>query len=415
MSSPKEKLAEPQPKDESQPPRPSSFASPLPYNPKVQTLPPPTQAPNPSMSPYPGLPPNYYSQPSSVPYNPKFSVPGYYQEPYYPYSQGQPVLLQHLLYQPHQQLLPQHQMPYMQQLPPQLPPQLIPPPIASAPIPSDPSRPPSILPPTPQNGAAAHPTLPYQPYPPQAPIPVQPNAAPKQEDQFLYFKDPSAPPDANPSTKSKFSSKMFVHSKHLKSPSPENPQEGQSNTSLDTVKRFACTYEGCSWAFARQSDLRRHEKSHRSPMFHCPYWRIDPTCHKNGGSFNRLDVLKRHLRLVHYVRDKEHVIPGSDPGWCRACQKVFPSSKQFVDHCSECASKFLPAEWRALASTRIIRPGKHTITEGEPSPENPEHTAKEEESSEQHDETEHSIQLNEPEGHTETEDKQQNENSDGDT
>ncbi|CUM66534.1 uncharacterized protein PRCAT00004202001 [Priceomyces carsonii] len=112
---------------------------------------------------------------------------------------------------------------------------------------------------------------------------------------------------------------------------------------------YVCSFPGCEWAFARQSDLRRHAKSHAEPMFHCPYWRNDPTCHRNGGAFNRLDVLKRHLRLVHYIQDKQQIIPGSkeDPGWCRACQRMFSNSKQFIDHCTECALLLSPAEWKA--------------------------------------------------------------------
>ncbi|CUM49647.1 unnamed protein product [Debaryomyces tyrocola] len=112
---------------------------------------------------------------------------------------------------------------------------------------------------------------------------------------------------------------------------------------------YACSFPGCDWAFARQSDLRRHAKSHSEPSYHCPYWRNDPTCHRNGGAFNRLDVLKRHLKLVHYVQDKHQIVDGSkeDPGWCRACQRMFPNSKTFIDHCLECAQQLTPAEWKS--------------------------------------------------------------------
>lgn len=113
------------------------------------------------------------------------------------------------------------------------------------------------------------------------------------------------------------------------------------NSSSDTIeaKPFACSFPGCKWAFTRNSDLRRHTKSHLKPEFRCPYWRKDQSCHRNGGAFNRLDVLKRHLRLVHYVQDKEHVIPDSkeDPGWCRTCQRSFSHSKAFIQHCQSCA------------------------------------------------------------------------------
>lgn len=112
---------------------------------------------------------------------------------------------------------------------------------------------------------------------------------------------------------------------------------------------YSCSFPGCDWAFARQSDLRRHAKSHSEPSYHCPYWRNDPTCHRNGGAFNRLDVLKRHLKLVHYVQDKHQIVDGSkeDPGWCRACQRMFPNSKIFIDHCLECAQQLTPAEWKS--------------------------------------------------------------------
>lgn len=113
------------------------------------------------------------------------------------------------------------------------------------------------------------------------------------------------------------------------------------NSSSDTseAKPFACSFPGCMWAFTRNSDLRRHIKSHLEPEFRCPYWRKDQSCHRNGGKFNRLDVLKRHLRLVHYVQDKERVIPDSkeDPGWCRTCQRSFSHSKAFIQHCQSCA------------------------------------------------------------------------------
>lgn len=104
---------------------------------------------------------------------------------------------------------------------------------------------------------------------------------------------------------------------------------------------FPCTFEGCPWSFARQSDQRRHLRSHQRPMFHCPYWRSDPTCHRNGGSFNRQDVLKRHLKLVHFVQFKQ-----SESGWCRVCQKMFPNPKHFVAHCEKCAEEAQPTEWR---------------------------------------------------------------------
>lgn len=45
-------------------------------------------------------------------------------------------------------------------------------------------------------------------------------------------------------------------------------------------KPFICKHPGCTWAFARHSDLTRHAKSHAPPQYQCPYWKNDPTCHK---------------------------------------------------------------------------------------------------------------------------------------
>ena len=112
----------------------------------------------------------------------------------------------------------------------------------------------------------------------------------------------------------------------------------KSTPGISDERPFACKYEGCDWAFARHSDLRRHARSHSEPMFHCPFWENDHSCHRNGGAFNRLDVLKRHLRLVHFVQDKHPEARNQKPneGWCRACQKLFPDSRSFVDHCFNC-------------------------------------------------------------------------------
>ena len=113
-------------------------------------------------------------------------------------------------------------------------------------------------------------------------------------------------------------------------------------------KPFICKHLGCTWAFARHSDLTRHAKSHAPPQYQCPYWKNDPTCHKKDGSFNRLDVLKRHLRLIHYVKDKQPIgelNPGDDPGWCRSCQRMFENSKLFLEHCNNCAKNTTPTEW----------------------------------------------------------------------
>lgn len=114
----------------------------------------------------------------------------------------------------------------------------------------------------------------------------------------------------------------------------------------DPEKPYKCEHEDCTWAFARPSDLRRHTKLHQKPKLECPYYKLDPTCHKNGGAFFRLDVLKRHLRLCHFVSDPDKALPGPDPGWCRVCQRNFRSCREFIDHCVDCAETRPPAVWR---------------------------------------------------------------------
>lgn len=117
---------------------------------------------------------------------------------------------------------------------------------------------------------------------------------------------------------------------------PAFPADHHSVLTLDPDKPFVCTHPGCLWSFARHSDLRRHSKSHADPKHHCPFYQRNPTCHRNGGAFSRLDVLKRHLKLVHFVQEKR-AYEELDLGWCRHCQKVFSLVKVFVAHCKECA------------------------------------------------------------------------------
>ncbi|KAI0461168.1 hypothetical protein LJB42_001184 [Komagataella kurtzmanii] len=136
-------------------------------------------------------------------------------------------------------------------------------------------------------------------------------------------------------------------------PPPTNPVDESGKSNSKSVDRpYACPLEGCLWAFARLSDLKRHKKSHECPEFQCPYWKNDPTCHRNGGAFNRLDVLKRHLRLIHYVVDKEKKGESGDPGWCRVCRTVFPTSKQFLEHADKCAQNITVAEWKDVEGSR---------------------------------------------------------------
>lgn len=121
-------------------------------------------------------------------------------------------------------------------------------------------------------------------------------------------------------------------------PAAPSHEEYDYDSNQDKLsKPYACKFPDCPWSFARKSDQRRHLRSHENPTFHCPYWQSDPTCHRNGGSFNRLDVLKRHLKLVHFVQFKQ-----SESGWCRTCEKIFNSPKHFVEHCEKCAESIRP-------------------------------------------------------------------------
>lgn len=186
-----------------------------------------------------------------------------------------------------------------------------------------------------------------------------------QLDEFAYLKGKLPP------KKRAYSGQQFVYSKDFKSQlefNEQNRKDSPASTSLDgdSDKPYTCAHDGCNWAFARQSDLTRHSKSHKEPLFHCPYWRIDPTCHRNGGAFSRLDVLKRHLKLVHYVKDKQHNYPGTDPGWCRSCQKMFDTSKNFIEHCVDCAHGISPAEWRTRKRQRTSPETEEKLYKADP-------------------------------------------------
>lgn len=160
----------------------------------------------------------------------------------------------------------------------------------------------------------------------------------------------------------------------------------------DSPKPYCCAH--CTWSFSRPSDLRRHLKSHNAPQYHCPFWNATyATCpHRNNGSFNRLDVLKRHLKLVHYEPDNEMIFKlrrknkreengdGSkggdhnatelhdeetgelvtrrnDGGYCLSCGVHFTTAKDFIGHVSECALNTPMQEWKykkngAIASVK---------------------------------------------------------------
>lgn len=327
------------------PPKTAAFSANLPMQKQMLTLPPPAAAP--LSLPYFGvLPSSYYGQllNSVFHYNsakPLYSGYAYPAQDAFAYPpapqqlpmQSQPPQLPPL-FQPAQRLAPalQESQPQASQEFAQVPVHLYP---SAQPLP----RPAPLL-----AGSIPRPTPPTSASKPPL------TTASSQDDHFVYFKD-LAIFKGRGSIKNKTNGKQFIRSKHFK---PEEPTAGSTSPkdSDSSAKPYLCTFDGCSWAFARQSDLRRHVKSHKDPAFNCPYWHNDPTCHRNGGSFTRLDVLKRHLRLVHYVKDKQRIFPGSDPGWCRSCQKMFQSSKYFIDHCADCANQITPAGWRANATPK---------------------------------------------------------------
>jgi len=100
------------------------------------------------------------------------------------------------------------------------------------------------------------------------------------------------------------------------------------------TKVHKCTYPGCSWSFVRSSDHKRYLRSHGKPSLRCPFAQVELGCSKKSSSFYRLDVLKRHLRLVHMIRPADG---DRDGGECRVCGENFLSSREFIDHCEQCA------------------------------------------------------------------------------
>lgn len=156
-------------------------------------------------------------------------------------------------------------------------------------------------------------------------------------------------------------------------------------------KKYKCAH--CTWSFMRASDLRRHFKSHKNPQYHCPFWNVKyATCpHKKFGSFNRLDVLKRHLKLVHYRYEfpqkekKKNVIKNKDgeeikteevskdlaendteekdSGFCLSCETYFTKVKDFIKHVSGCAGNTPMEKWKyrkngAILNVRKVDPAK---------------------------------------------------------
>lgn len=103
-------------------------------------------------------------------------------------------------------------------------------------------------------------------------------------------------------------------------------------------RRFRCPRTDCEWSFVRLSDYKRHLRTHGERLLHCPFRKVDASCFRKGGTFNRLDVLKRHLKLVHFSRFQTS---NGEAGWCRVCGRHFGDIKQFLSHAEECAAEAL--------------------------------------------------------------------------
>lgn len=124
-------------------------------------------------------------------------------------------------------------------------------------------------------------------------------------------------------------SKGVQHEKRAQHPLALEIQSDSSN------RPYACSMIGCPWTFKRKSDLRRHMKKHERPKYECPYHSNNPlNTHKGGSTFTRLDVLKRHLKSIHFVPDLSNT---DTVGRCKACSAPFKSIKDFTEHCEDCS------------------------------------------------------------------------------
>lgn len=153
-------------------------------------------------------------------------------------------------------------------------------------------------------------------------------------------------------------------------------KEGKITKSISKVKRsisslsssniqreFKCPH--CKWVFNRHSDLTRHLKSHNEPEYHCPFWHPEyETCpHKNKGSFSRLDILKRHLKLVHFhvfknSNEQDSRLKRRNGGECLSCGGVFLTMKDFIDHVGDCALNNPMEKWRYKKNGVIVNVSK---------------------------------------------------------
>lgn len=79
-------------------------------------------------------------------------------------------------------------------------------------------------------------------------------------------------------------------------PSASTNKQNPTTEGLTATKTHVCATEGCRLSFKRRSDLRRHEKKHDSPIWHC----LEHGCRFRGQhGFYRLDKLTSHQTNKH--------------------------------------------------------------------------------------------------------------------
>ncbi|KAK6416098.1 hypothetical protein LTR95_017497, partial [Oleoguttula sp. CCFEE 5521] len=139
---------------------------------------------------------------------------------------------------------------------------------------------------------------------------------------------------------------------------PDATMTNHQSPSLDSlvVRAHKCPISTCEYhvkGFARYYDLNRHTLTHFKGAITCGFCPIDDT---NGAkTFNRIDVLKRHLTSVHGVqqialssdRTRNETSSPSKQGTagagatCSLCAKPFTSPQAFYDHLDSCVVREL--------------------------------------------------------------------------